>query len=552
MNGRFFLSSSRSAAVVIVAAVFAAYANTFSAPFVFDGLPLEKSLRLLSWQPATWFRPVPRAGGYFTFDLQYTLHGQSLFWFHAVNIAIHATAAVVLYQIVRQTVAAGTVPDSLRADAEPLALVAALVFALHPLQTQSVTYLYQRFESLMGLWCLAALWCFMQLLAAEEASWRGRLGWGLLAWGCIVLGVATKESAAVMPLALAWYDRVFAASSCRRLLEQRWLFYLPVPLLAAAVAGFFWANRASYIAGGIFAAERVTPLAYLATQPGVILHYLRLFLVPTGQCLDLAWPVARGFGQIVAPTLAIIGLLAATAWATVRQPAIGFCGGMVFLFLAPTSSVAPIIDMAFEHRMYLPLAALATLAAVALRTGLRLLAGRFPIRFLAPDLTVRWWLLIGLGWAALLGVATYRRNEVWRSGQSVWEDVIAKRPFNPRAYGNLAGHHERDTGDLPLAIRCHLEAVRLDPTLAKSHRGLAILLAETDPAAAVAHARAAVQHEPDEAANHNNLGILLAATAPVEAEACFRRALEINPRFDEAALNLRRLEAMAAPQPLPR
>jgi tetratricopeptide (TPR) repeat protein len=525
---------------LIAAAGLAAYANTFEAPFVFDGLPLEDRLRALTWNPAEWFGTNPRTIGFFTFDLQYTLHGRWLPGFHAGNIAIHVVAALALFGAVLVTCRGPRMPAAVQRDSAGIALVSALLFELHPLQTQAVTYLYQRFESLMGMFFLLSVFCFVMAVRNTTKDPPRRIGWFLAAWAAVILSIGTKEVGAVAPLVLLWYDRVFAATSWPELWTRRRWFYLPFFAVFAAGAAYLYAQRAHYAAGGIFDLERMSPLTYALTQPEVILRYLRLTLWPRGLCLDWALPPAHTAVRIVPPLLALITLLGWTGWATVRLPAVGFLLGSFFLILAPTSSFAPIIDVAFEHRMYLPLAPLAVLTVLGARAGLRWLA----LRLGAHPPAVRAILATGaLTVAVALGATTFLRNEIYRSGVTLWKDVVEKVPGNPRGYSSLAWHVEQETGDDITAIRLNERALQLDPTIPTAHRGLAILLYKANRPRAIRHAREAVRIERN-ADNLNNLGIVIAETAPAEAEDCFREAMALDGRLTAAKLNLGKLLTM--------
>ena len=525
---------------LIAAAGLAAYANTFEAPFVFDGLPLEDRLRALTWNPAEWFGTNPRTIGFFTFDLQYSLHGRWLPGFHAVNIAIHVVAALALFGAVLVTCRRPRMSPAVQRDAAGIAVVSAILFELHPLQTQAVTYLYQRFESLMGMFFLLAVFCFaFAVHGGATTAWR-RAGWYIAAWVLVLLSIGSKEVGAVAPLVLLWYDRVFGATSWRDLWTRRWWFYLPFLALFAAGAAYLYAQREHYAAGGIFDPDKMSPLTYALTQPEVICRYLRLAFWPSGLCLDWAWPPARTAIRIVPPSLVMLAMASLTAWSAVRLPAVGFLLGSFFLILAPTSSFAPIVDLAFEHRMYLPLAPLAVLVVVAARAGLYEAAERFGVeqRPIRAVLTV-----IAMTVVIALGLTTYLRNEVYRSGVTLWNDVVEKVPGNPRGYSSLAWHVELETGDTSAAIRLNRKALRLKPDLANAHRGLAILLYDSNRAESLFHAREAVRIEHT-ADNLNNLGILIAESDPPEAEACFREAIAMDARHTAAKLNLGKLLAM--------
>jgi len=529
---------------LIAAAGLVAYANTFEAPFVFDGLPLEDRLRPLPLNPVEWFGTNPRTIGFFTFDLQYTLHGRWLPGFHAVNIAIHVVASLALFGAVLVTCRGPRMPSGVQRDAAGIALASALLFELHPLQTQSVTYLYQRFESLMGMFFLLALLCFaLAVREGKTASWR-RAWWLLLAWVAVLLSIGSKEVGAAAPLVLLWYDRVFGATCWRDVWQRRSWFHLTFLLVFVAGATYLYAQREHYAAGGIFDAEKMSPLTYAVTQPEVICRYLRLAFWPRGLCIDWAWPPADTAARIVPPSLVLLAIVGFTGWAAVRLPAVGFLLGSFFLILAPTSSFAPIVDLAFEHRMYLPLAPLAVLVVVAARAGLHEAADRFGVerRPTRAVLTV-----IAAAVAIALGVTSYLRNEVYRSGVTLWNDVVQKVPGNPRAYSSLGWHVELETGDRLAAIRINRQALRLKPNEANAHRGLAILLYESSRAESLHHAREAVRIERN-ADNLNNLGILVAESNPKESEACFREAIAMDGRLTAAKLNLDKLLTMTGRQ----
>jgi protein O-mannosyl-transferase len=522
---------------LIIAAGFAAYANTYSAPFVYDGRILERELQPLAWEnPAGWFEQWPRPLGYFTFRLQYTLHGRWLPGFHAVNIAIHVLAALFLFGSVYLTCRSWRPSAAVRSEAIAIALAAALLFELHPLQTQSVTYLYQRFESLMGMFFLASVFCFA--MGCREpagagdrgAGWRSR-AWLVAAWLAVVASIASKEVGAAAPLVLLWYDRVFVADSWQTLARRRGWFHAPFFALMAGCAAFLFIAREHYAAGGIFNTTRMPVLTYALHQPYVICRYLGLVVWPRGLCLDWAMQPLADPRQLVPAIMAVFGLLGCTAWAAVRLPWAGFLLGSFFLILAPTSSFAPIVDLAFEHRMYLPLAPLSVLAALG-------------IRWLANRAQVSRRVLVGAvaGLAIALGILTYRRNEVYESGTRVWVDVIEKAPRNARAFFNLAWHVEEQPGGIPTAIKLYRRALEISPAFAAAHRSLAVLLFTSDRPQAVWHARQAVGLERS-ADNLSNLGIVIAEEDPREAEACFREALTLSPSMAEAKANLAQLLA---------
>jgi protein O-mannosyl-transferase len=319
-----------------------------------------------------------------------------------------------------------------------------------------------------------------------------------------------------------------------------------------------------------FAVRRFTSWSYLLTQPGVLAHYLRLVFWPTGLCLDYGWPPAQGIGEVVFPGLLVVGLLALTVWGLVKRPAWGFLGAWFFVILAPTSSFVPIQDAAFEHRLYLPLAAVATAVVAGVFLAGQRLVRRGAISLPASRIAGS---CLAISVVAALAIRTWQRNEDYRSEFSIWADTVAKAPDNGRPHYNLGKflaqrgqvdeailHYRRaleiepddvDTrnnlgnvlagrGQVDEAIVHFQKALEIEPDDAKTHNNLGIVLAGRGQAdEAVVHFRKALEIEPDDAIGHNNLGIVLAGRGKAdEAIAQYRKALKIKPDYAKAHNNL--------------
>lgn len=513
------------ACVVLVIAGLLIYANSFAVPWAFDGAHLIRDHQPIRqwWPPWVSMRGTPRPVAMFCFAVNYALQGPEVWGYHLTNLAIHVLAAMTLYGIVRRTLKRDCIAPRLQRAADRLALAVALVWLVHPLQTESVTYLYQRFESLMGLFLLLTLYSFIRGLDSDRPR-----AWYAASLGCFLLSLGSKEVAAVAPLLLLWYDRTFAASSWRELLRKRGLVHGIFGSILVAPIVYVWVHQKWYAEGGVLAVQKVAITDYALSQPGVILHYLRLCFLPQGQCLDYAWPVARTASEIVPPLLVVSLLIGATVWAVFRRPAWGFLGGWFFLILAPTSSVLPIVDLAFEHRMYLPLAAVVAVAVV----GTYELSHRFPV------LGGRRWLGGVLAASVVLGTVTVARNEVYRDELSLWSDVVEKASHNARAHVYLGNALRKGHPDQ--AARHYEIAVRLQPSLGEAHNNLANLLQKTRPDQAMQHYMAALQVNPQHVEAHNNLANLLARQGRFdEAIEHYREATRLRPDYQPAQGNLR-------------
>ncbi|MGD0017255.1 MAG: tetratricopeptide repeat protein [Verrucomicrobiia bacterium] len=491
---------------LVVLAALAAYSNSFSVPFLFDDVRILKNPRIqhapLTEMVASTSRPVVQL----SLALNYAVGGFDVRGYHAFNLIIHMLAALTLYGIVRRTLAGERLRSRYGQTAGWLAFAVALVWLLHPLQTESVTYIIQRAESMMGLFYLLTLYC---VIRGAEVT-KGRLWYAAAVVACAV-GMRCKPVMATVPVVILLYDRAFLTGSLREALRRRvWLYSsLAATWLLLLVllqnGGQEWKTNAG------FAYQPIQPVEYALTQPGVILHYLRLSVWPHPLCLDYAWPIARTWISIVPPATLITILLFATVWLWKSMPSLGFVGAWFFLTLAPSSSVVPIAEAAFEHRMYLPLAAVVTLVVIGIHTliGWRSMA-------------------VCLAVAVGLGFLTVRRNADYRSELAIWSDTAAKRPSNPRAHNNL-GVALASQGRVSEAIAEYSAALRIKPNYVDPHNGLGAALASQGKVSeAIAEYAAAVRLRPDDADAHYNFGIALVRQGNMsEAIEQFEQALRL-------------------------
>jgi tetratricopeptide (TPR) repeat protein len=401
------------AAAVIVAAGVVVYANSLRGVFLFDdlrGIRDNPELRQV-WPPWGFWTSVNYAGRpvlALTLAVNYAMGETEPWGYHAVNLAIHLLAGLTLFGVVRRTLreedcgsriadcgfrddgalrpnpqSAIRSPQLKGRTADGLAFAVALLWTVHPLQTQAVTYVVQRGESLMGLFYLLTLYAVVR--AAAVRSRLGGYAWSAGAVAACALGMATKQVMITAPLVVFLYDLIFlsvrpvpgrgrsadpprtgVAASLRETLRRRgWLYlglaatWLVVAPRILAIGGFFFDPSPPG-----WARPLPTSWEYLRSQPGILAHYLSLAFWPRTLSLDYAWPVAETAREILPPAILVAALLGATLWALWRRPAAAFLGLMFFLILAPTCSIVPMEDLAFEHRMYLPLAAVVAAVVV--------------------------------------------------------------------------------------------------------------------------------------------------------------------------------------------
>jgi tetratricopeptide (TPR) repeat protein len=507
--------SSLAAPAFLLLAVAATYATSLSVPFVFDDKPTLLSNESIKSFATAW---VPPTGGITTsgrpllnlsFALNYAVSGLAVWSYHALNILIHAAAAVTLWGILRRI-------PGVSATA---AFVAALLWSIHPLQTESVTYIVQRAESLAGLFYLLLFYCFLRW---AEAPAGGRT-WKYLSIAACALGMTTKEILVTAPVMVLLFDRTLLSGTFREALTRRTSYYISLAVTWLIQA--FLVLRTGTRGGTAGFGLGIGPWQYWQTQFRAFCHYLRLIVVPHPLVIDygVQWekslaPVL-GFGGVVL-LLAGLTVYALTRPLGSRGRAAGFAGAWMFLLLAPTSLIPGTRQTMAEHRMYLPLAAVTILAAVA---GARVLGKAF--------------LAVGLAVAALFIVLTIRRNQIYQSEATLWADTVIHVPQNAYAWNNL-GVELEEAGYAPQAKAAYQHAIDLNPKLSTASNNLGDLaLAAGDPNAAIPYYQEAIRSKPDYFNPHYSLGgIFLHLGRMSEAAVQFQACLEIQPGFAGAEL----------------
>lgn len=500
------LASTRAwvAAAVLVLAGLAVYLNGLGTPFVFDDrdvIERNPSIRSLAdsfFPPAadgmtTSGRPLVNV----TLALNHLLGGNEVGIYHATNLLIHLLGGLVLYGVLRRILPARVPAERHSTDGmsggaagwNPVAWVAALLWMVHPLQTESVTYIAQRAESLAGLCLLLTLYAFLRAAGEAEAGPRRR--WQGAAVAACLLGVFCKETMVVAPLLVLLLDRTFVAGNFRDAWRQRRGLYLA---LFATWLPLAWLVAGSAGRGGTAGlSAQVSPWHYLLTQAWAVPHYLRLALWPAPLVFDYGVGLIRDPAEVIVPGLVVLALLGFTGWALVRRPRLGFALAFFFLVLAPSSSVVPVATQVIaEHRMYLALAVVTALASVALHRGL----GRAALG-------------AGFALAVALGATTVARNRDYQSELGLWQDIAAKRPQNARAHANI-GQLLSEQGRELEALAAYAEALRLLPEQPRTlfNAGLSLTnLNRIDEA--IGSYAAAVELDPKYTDARLNLGLLL-------------------------------------------
>ena len=509
----------------------AAYTNSFGGPFIFDDEhSIHENPHILHLWPLSEAMSAPpqatvagRPVVSLTLAMNYAVSGYSVWSYHLFNLLVHLLAGLTLYGIVRRTLLSERLCERFGDNSQVLAWAVAAIWLVHPLQTESVTYIIQRAESLMGLFYLLTLYSAIRAMGSHKP-----LLWSIASVACCGLGMGTKEVMATAPVLVLLYDRTFAAGSFIGAFRRRWGLYAGLAGTWVILAWSLWNGSRSDTVGfsmGIAATD------YALNQCRVIVHYLRMSVWPQGLCLDYGWPVEKNFWRLWPFVAVISGMSIVTVWGFIRNRLWSYPLLWFFVVLSPTSSFVPVADLAYEHRMYLPLAGPAALAVLG---GYNLLR-----RFWWNKAAMKASLVSAVIVIGVLGVVTLRRNNDYRSVESIWRQTLDVSPDNFRAHGSL-GIALIPQGKIDEAMSHFCQALKLKPDDAAVSYNLGRIFqlqGKLDEAAK--HYRQAIQTGPGFVKAYNNLGIVLSEQGKFdEAVEYFKQALHIKPDYAEAYYNL--------------
>jgi tetratricopeptide (TPR) repeat protein len=418
------------------------YANSLSAPFIFDdqiAVVDNPAIRSLS---GAWSQPrnTPLAGRpivALTFALNFAANDIDPASYHATNVAIHIGCALLMFGLIRRTLRTPSLTPRFGAAASDLAFASALVWVVHPLTTDAITYITQRTESLMALCFLLTLYASLR---AAERSTLGDRRWTMVCVVACGLGMGVKESMVTAPLVVVLFDRVFLFDSFRAAVATRWRLYLG---LASTWIVLISQLAAAPREGSAGFATGVSVWTYLLNQCVMIARYIRLAVWPSDLVINYGPPVSYAPIDVLPHAILVVALLVLTLAAFRWNAAAAFLGAWFFIALAPSSSVVPIAtEVGAERRMYVPLMAMTTATVL----------GLFSVRSVRQRLSRSAAALLLAIAAVALGVATIVRNTEHHSWMTLAQTTLERWPTDVAhaAVGSELARQRRDEEALPL------------------------------------------------------------------------------------------------------
>ena len=510
------------------------YSNSFDCSFHFDDSNIftdsvkNPSSTILDWIYLFPSRPI----GTLTFALNYYIHGLNVWGYHFVNLLIHLTNAFLIWWLTWLTLSSPFMKNEEIAKHKAIiAFLTSLLFVSHPLATQSVTYIAQRFASLATLFYLLSLVFYI-----KGRLWQGSntVRWLLLGSSILsgVLGMLTKEIVFTLPFAILLYDYCFIKKTTWKLEIKDPAFIVSLITLVIFILLFLKNFSPLSVFDTVLPFQgythSISMKEYLLTQFNVIITYIRLFILPVNQNLDYDFPVAATLLELKTffSFSLLLGIVAAGVILFKKYRLISFGIFWFFLTISVESSIIPISqNVIFEHRTYLPGFGF-FLAFVSLFFYF------FKERFIKIAVIIL--LVIALANAVL----TYQRNKIWKDEYTLWSDCIKKAPNKARSHNNL-GVSLVEEGKIDEAVDHYQKALKNNPNYDDAHYNLAnALIKQGKIDEAISHYRQTVQINPHHLAQ-NNLGLNLAKQGKLdEAIYHFQQALQIDPNNPGLYLNL--------------
>ena len=396
----------------IAAATLLAYSRTFSVPLIFDddtAIVNNSSIRHIG--SALHPPENTTAGGRPVLNLSlainYAVSGTSVVSYHAVNVLIHVLSSLTLFGILRRGFR-----RILGADAHIAAAIAVSLWALHPLNTQAVTYVVQRAESLMGLFYLLTIYCFIR---GAEVAKRGSAWFALSVLACY-LGMGTKEVMVSVPLLVILYDRAFISGDFAKAWTSHRRYYLA--LCSSWLLLGYLVFSAKGRGGSAGFSTNVSSWDYAMTQFWAIAHYLRLCFWPRPLIFDYGSDVITDSSRIFPGMVLVVVLFGTALWTLAKRPALGILALGFFALLAPSSSFIPVAtETIAEHRMYLPLVSVIGIVVI----GAMRLGGKYSLLPLLLAVVACFW-------------ATWTRNLTYGNTEQLFRELVSLVPNNPLAH----------------------------------------------------------------------------------------------------------------------
>jgi len=540
-----------AAALILVVATVITYYPSLTYDFQFDDIyNIKKFFHLRIQSFREWAFGGARWISYALNSFHYKWGQHNPFVYRRSNLIFHTLTGLCMFFVTYLSLGRLRRAPGIPARALPIAFFTALLFLLHPVQTQTVSYVIQgQLEGLASLFMMAITLTY--LLYQRASSWKVKVPLLLLMAVLGIFSCGTKEIAILSPLMLLLVDWFFISEGSFAELRKKWLFfigftlliaiqyvrYLNFPFLKNSLLGT--AVLANNVGNVITNPDQsINPITYFYSQFKVITHYLFMFLWPFDISVDYDWKMAPGFftWQVIGPLLFLLLLGIGTIALLRKNKAhiVAFCSLWFFIGLAPRSTIIPSTELIADYKTYFSAFGMCLLLALAVIFGFEWAARKLTARTKHATACTLTSLCI-----LLLSFATYQRNTIWRSSEEFWMSNIIHSPKKARAYNNYAvaiAEKERYKEAIPYLRK----AIKMDPHYPDPWSNISVCycrLGKID--VAIDCLRRALRINPYYAEFYNNLSsYLLTKQQYAEVKTLAEQAIKIRPYYGKAHFNL--------------
>jgi len=499
----------------LVIAVITTYWSSYHIPLIFDDLATvsdNTTIRHLNKLGTIFAYPEGivlawRPFANFTYALSFAISGTAPWSYHIFDMLLHTSTSIVLFYIIKKTLRfkINSVNEN---DATLIAGATTLIWAVHPILTNTVVYISQRTESLMALFYLLTLLFFINAITLKKIHWY------VLAFLTCFLGTLSKEVIVTAPVIALLYDRTFISGSFKQALNKNKYIYL-ILISTWVSIGILIKSLKTQAVGYT---TNVNWFEYALTETKAIFTYLKLSVFPYPLIFDRGPVFLHSINEAFIYILITGILVSYTIWALIKKPTLGFLCSWFLIILSPTSSIIPIAEEPIaENRLYLPSIAVICLIVFYL------------YKIIGSKKTTYVCLLL----AIIYSTISIHRISDYITGFSIWNDTVIKAPDNPRAHNNLGLMWEREKHQPNKALLEYNEALRLDPLSIEPRNNRSVLISQLPGHIneAINEYELILKKYPNYAEVHNNIALLLAhePSRQTEALAHYERAIKLKP-----------------------
>lgn len=482
------------------------------------------------------------------------------FSYRAFNIGLHTVNGLLVFFILLYGLSLLKKQNSFyKKNAFPLAFTTSLLFLLHPVQTQTVSYIIQgQLEGLACFFILSMILCFQRM--TQSTNTFVRYFFGLLLFVLAPLSTGSKEIAIMSPVFLLLFDWFFIAQGNWQSLKKRFIVH---GLFAGIIIGLYlWLLKPKFFTdiiglqrvaknniGNIIThnpRSKITIWMYFTSQFKVILHYIWMFIWPFNISVEYDWLLCRSFfsPDCLAPLSALVAIFYSIYRLLQKNYASLTAFGLVWFFvaIAPRSSIIPSPELLVDYKTYSASFGLLFLLASGLIICLNYLLSCAKTKILFKNKQTAQ-IATSIIFVSLLGLVTVQRNTVWRSGVEFWDNIIKNAPGKARAYNNYGVELSQKQHKYRESIPYFQQAIAMDNNYPDPHNNLAVAYAVTkqlDKAIkALSHGLKINPYYPE---GYNNLAAFyLRKKNYIQAEKILHTALKIRPYYGKAFYNLGRV-----------